>query len=340
MPVYFAGAGMFLGDLPIATLGVMAVYYGLERRPVAYLTIATLMVLCKETAAATVGALLVYVLVAEWREPGQKRRLAVIGSPLLALAFFFVWQRWASGSWFPNPWLNTHPPGPGTLGAILEQALLVLWSTFVWQYRWPLVLLIAVSMVWGPRQGLRREQLFFVLIAAAYVLPFCFIFYMTRYVLPVMPWLSLAAVGALLALVRRSWQRWALVGVLLAAFISQYYPHHNTGYYNYDDNMEYLDIIAINRQASQYVEENFPDGRILATWPFSFLLKQPFQGYVRRPLQVVEPGEPFDVMLYVDLPEGHSPLRGLVAGGQVTLERAFTQNGKRLHIYLPAPSPK
>jgi 4-amino-4-deoxy-L-arabinose transferase-like glycosyltransferase len=341
MPTWFAQSGMVLADLPIAALGVMAAYYAVRRRFLPYLLSGICLVLLKETAGATIVAILIYKLF-EWRaempENGSRARLLLMrwlgwALPLLLLGGFFLWQKLATGMFCDNPYFGDHPLF--RFDNILRQGGRVFLWTFILRYRWVLLLLIALQGIFRRRSLFRRENGLFGLIALSFLLAFTLIFFLTRYMLPVYPFLCITAAGAALQLMRPV-PRWLLAGLILAGFTTQYFGN-SSGYYHYDDSLQYLDMIEVNRSAAAYIEENHPHARVLAVWPVSQILSETYQGYVDRPVQVVAAGRPFDLMVHFNAPgTGIVDLKALITPGEVKLEKRFECNGKWVEVYRKA----
>jgi hypothetical protein len=52
-----------------------------------------------------------------------------------------------------------------------------------------------------------------------------------------------------------------------------------------DQNLGYLDMIAIGRESARYVEQNYPGAEIYGTVPEEYELSEPVNGYVSAPLR-------------------------------------------------------
>jgi len=90
-PLYFAQAGMFLADVPVAALGVTCVYLALTRRYVPYLLCASYMVLLKETSVALVVALVIYLCIAARERTKQALADALkYAAPLVVIGAFSI----------------------------------------------------------------------------------------------------------------------------------------------------------------------------------------------------------------------------------------------------------
>jgi 4-amino-4-deoxy-L-arabinose transferase-like glycosyltransferase len=334
-PLYFAQAGLVLGDLPITALGVMSVYYVLRERYGVFLLCSVYMVLVKETSIAILVALWLYVFWTQKNQSNLKRKLLFHSIPILILGIFFLWQRLATGSIFPNPYME------------YNQVFYFHWSHGSWavrwtlleQYRWVLCGLIAVHFLICRRRAWKKEYILFGLIGVFYMGAFCFLFFMTRYILPFLPYLCLAGAAAVVALVRNRSVQAAVAAIILIAFGTKFYQHY-TSYSNYDEDLQYTDMIAIHQQACRYIENNFENPNVVTLYPVSLMLQEPYLGYVSQSIPVVSHEQDFDVMVYVKHHSAqsprynHCPLKEIIDAKHCRLVKTMEKNGKTLQIYL------
>jgi hypothetical protein len=80
-----------------------------------------------------------------------------------------------------------------------------------------------------------------------------------------------------------------------AWFINPPYP------FPFEDNLAYVDVIRLHKQAAHFLETQPGQPRILTAWPATDELTEPFLGYVRRPLRVV-PVQGFAPQEVADVP--------------------------------------
>ncbi len=100
-PIYFAQAGMFLADLPVASLGIMSVYFALRGNFATYFFCATYMVFVKETSIALLVALLLYLSITA--KPKSKENIIELSYyfiPLASIGLFFIGQKLVTGKLF------------------------------------------------------------------------------------------------------------------------------------------------------------------------------------------------------------------------------------------------
>lgn len=108
-----------------------------------------------------------------------------------------------------------------------------------------------------------------------------------RYVLPALPGFYILGAALILRLPRpaaRAICTAAAVCFIAAWFINPPYP------FPYEDNLAYTDFIQLHQRAAKFLETMPGDPTILTAWPATDELRQPFLGYVKRPLRVVPVG--------------------------------------------------
>jgi hypothetical protein len=61
-------------------------------------------------------------------------------------------------------------------------------------------------------------------------------------------------------------------------------PSYN---FPWEENLAYRDFVLLHRDAARFLEENYPEARVLTSWPATDELRNPYYGYTSRPLKVV-----------------------------------------------------
>jgi hypothetical protein len=320
---------MVLGEIPITALGVMAVYYALQTRLMVCVLCGIAAVLLKETAAAIPAAVAVYAVICQTDRYGSRWKLLWFGLPLFVLAGFYLWQKAVTGHWLPNPYFNTHPMASLDLNRIVNKAVWVASFTAVRQYRVLWLLLILLSFAITGKHAWRREYALFALIGMFFVGAFSLIYFDMRYVLAALPYLAVMAAGAMTSMIRKRSAQ-AVVCLFVLVMSAGVWREHESGYCNYDYDMQYTDMVAIHRQAAQFLEQNHPDARIGASWPVNSLLSKPWQGYVTKPLRIVQANDECDFVLRPDKVQ--------LEPDNLILVRRFEENHKWLNLYQCSPS--
>jgi hypothetical protein len=106
---------------------------------------------------------------------------------------------------------------------------------------------------------------------------------LARYMIPAIPLVVLFSVNVL----RRyapHWKWW--VTGCAAAFLAALF-FNPPWFISPEDNLTWASFVRMHQQAARYVEQHYPQDRILTAWPASDELNRPFLGYVEKPLSVV-----------------------------------------------------
>lgn len=325
-PLYFAQSGMVLGEILIAALGVMAVYYAVQARLPACVLCGIAAVLLKETAAAIPAAIALYAFVFQRHHYGAKWKLLFFALPILVLAAFYLWQKSVTGQWVPNPYFDSHPLGSMEIARVGGKAAWVASFTLFRQYRLLWILLILLAFALNGKAAWKKEYALFTLIGVFVVGAFSLIYFDMRYVLAVLPFLAVAAAGSMIMVLQRRPSQ-IIIGLFVLVMSASVWREHESGYCNFDYDMQYTDMIAIHKQAADYLAQHYPDARIAAGWPFSSHLTGPWQGYVDRPLNVVGPGDDFELVIL----GGAVPPVSLRE--DIVPDKYFEQNYKVLTLY-------
>jgi hypothetical protein len=106
---------------------------------------------------------------------------------------------------------------------------------------------------------------------------------LARYMIPAIPLVILLSVNVLRQYAPK-WQWW-VVGCA-AAFLAALF-FNPPWFIAPEDNLTWASYVRMHQQAARYVEQHYPQDRILTAWPASDELNRPFLGYVERPLSVV-----------------------------------------------------
>jgi hypothetical protein len=339
-PIWFAQAGMFLGDLPVAALGVTSAWLAVERRWLPCAVVSVLLVWTKETGVAVAAAIAVYVLVAQ-RNPGRpgsfagairalgwRPAIAYAAPPFLAAVSFFVWQKLQTGSFccilgVPFDLFDSSPrPCLPALGNVLA------WMLFG-QGRWALVALIAAHLVLRPGARRRPEWVLFAAVLLSFAASFARIYYLRRYTLPVLPFVSVAGAWSLVALVRPAPARAAAGAATAALFLASWLATEPTGTYEW--NLRYLDVVRSHRAIYADLLGRSPEGRVVTHWPHTIQLLEPELGYVPTRMDVATrdavPGAGCERVLVSEPPMIHRQLLRYAAAGRFTAVRRIEGPG-------------
>jgi hypothetical protein len=302
--IYFAQAGMFHPDLPVAACGVASVYAMLRGEYGRYLFWALWLVLMKETGLALVVAISAYAFLIEWRHGVAAALGAALrwSPPLLVMGLYYALQRLTTGRFFMDFAQLGEPAGFFLPHLAMAQFRPVTRWLFSEQLRWIISALIVANLAVNRAARRRPELLLFSLIAIGSGYAFCGLYFLPRYLLPVAPYLFVLGAGALVELFPERVVHLPLAAALLAVMIVRLPGSERPGNREWD--MGYLQAVRTYQDAAAYLDAHHRGRRIATTWPLEAYLRGPELGYVARPLDVVRArdaaalngGEPVDVI--------------------------------------------
>ncbi|MEO8576283.1 MAG: glycosyltransferase family 39 protein [Gemmatimonadales bacterium] len=282
-PVYLAQSGMFLADLPVTALGILATYFVVKDRFVPYVLCACCMVMVKETAIVVVMALLLYrfAVLNSFRR-ATFRDVARYCLPLAVIGGFILLQKAATGQFvfiydFDVELFQLTP------AAVRRQFELITQWIFIDQYRFIFTALIALNLLVNPKARRRELWLFaFVVVLSGY--SFSVLYFLPRYLLPVLPLFCILAAVSILELARGPRRQVVAAGAALGTMVWSLTTLPLEG--NGETSFRYLDIVSMHKSVIHRVVRDHPDERVLTNWPNSDEIARPLLGYVQQPLAV------------------------------------------------------
>ncbi|HZT57659.1 MAG TPA: glycosyltransferase family 39 protein [Pyrinomonadaceae bacterium] len=261
--------------------------------------------LAKETAALVPVALFGWEILC-WAA-GRNERLAalvcverrrplsslVLLVALVPLASWFAYHRARTGYTFGNPEYFRYNVGSTLdLTRVAETLRRRFDQVTTYMNLWALTLAGIAAMLLKPRRDGEDErpriaapvQLLFAALVFAHVVALSFVggAVLARYLLPVLPLVVLVWVSTL-------WRRvplWPLVVALVCAAFVYRTEVNPPDAFPWEENLAYRDFILLHRDAAHFLETNYPQARVLTTWPATDELKNPYFGYLTRPLRV------------------------------------------------------
>lgn len=284
-PAWFSSAGVFLADLPVAALGVLSAVAAMRSRLWLYCIAASCMVLVKETAVALIAALIAFrVLTRLPLTRATLREAAPYAVPLLVFGAFIVLQKVVTGRFFYIYDFDTDALFEFRLGVAARQAAEITRWLFVSQFRWVLTLAIVVHLLVSAEARRRLELRLFALVAVASGYVFSVLFYMPRYLLPVLPFFYALGAASVMGLARGGRRQLAAMaaslGITIWSLATDPYRGHG------EDNMRYVGIVRMHQAAAADVSARYSNARILSAWPVAAELSDPLLGFVRDALRV------------------------------------------------------
>lgn len=299
-PLFFYQTGMLTLDIPVAAFALAAFLAARSERFGAAAVAASAMVLTRETAIVFLPAIAAAALLLGDLPPHRRawtRGAAfAIGVPSLVLAGWFVVHHAAAGWWFyAEASREVKLATPEHFSGFPYELYRRTMRPFLRDHgQWGLSLLCAAALLvaLAKRRGSPAARSAWTLagLCAGMVAPMgavatLLLIYMPRYFLPAIPFFCILAGWAA--------ARAGRAGPVLAgaALVPLLLAHHGPAIPGWESNRGHLRTIALNLEASRYLEERHPEARILARWPLWQQLCEPIYGYVTRPMKVVVLGK-------------------------------------------------
>lgn len=284
-PIYFAQSGFFLGDIPVTALGVASVYFAIRKKYVPYLICAIYMVMIKETGIAIVLSLLIYFFFTEWIKLKYKsKEILIFSVPLIVITSFFIFQKIITGKFcciYPYKFELFEVQSE----LIFRQFVSISKWLFVYQNRYIFTVLILLNLILIKTSRYKKENYLFLLIFIFSGFSFTFLYFLPRYLLPAVPYLCIMGAWSISELIKSKVLQTAVGLALMVLMMNSLSgsPIYGTNEWN----MKYLDVINMHKEMCKYIENNFPNARILPIFPHSSQLSNPDFGYITTPLKVL-----------------------------------------------------
>ena len=338
-PLYFAQSGMVNGDIIISTLGIITVYYFVKKNYIIYLISGTLLVLTKESSAAIIVAILIYLYIQSDKKCWFLKDFVIYSLPLLLLLIFFVMQKLTTGMILPNPYFNDHNFYQLNITDIFIKLKIVLGWIFIEQYRYILLIILCVNIIVNGRRAYMKEYLLFIIVIIFFAAAFSGIFFLTRYIIPIMPYFYIMSASSIVMLFAYKRMYMLVAMITMIFFITILHGHDDWGG-SHENDMQYTDIVLTHRDACNYIENNFPSKKVLTSWPLTFELKEPFLGYVKNSVVATDNiNEKYDIVVYSKQSNSEQYkiekiLKEKIKTKEMILINAFARNGKLVEIYM------
>ncbi len=286
-PLFFAQSALILPEMLLTMCMFMAVLSFVNNKMFWYVWWCTLAVLTKET-----GVIIpLGVVMLQWLDYFMQRRedrvlslrkSLIALSPWLIFVAFITVQRVQNG-WFFFPYhMDLMEVGIERFITLLKAYLRFV---FVLQGRWMItaILLVSVPVLLLSKEkesryrSLYTASIVFIIGGIAYSM---LIFYMSRYILMVLPFLVLLTLMVLAVLREKHWLFTLLVPMLIWGSWSQM----QTDPFYVDTDMGYVKVVEQTEAAMQYTLQQLEPGeKVVANFPVFYALKDPRNGYYPDP---------------------------------------------------------
>lgn len=358
-PVFLAQLGIIYVEIPLALFALMTVYYAIKKNVIGYLIASSLMVLTKEVSVFVILAVLSVFSLNEIFTAFKKKEkfnfikllkeVFIFSIPVFIVFLWFFYHKIVSGWWFIVPGAR----GLNEVAAISFNKIKGVFSfLFLGQWRF----LAALSVVYFSfliflkkdfkKYLLKPEISLIFLIPIFTALFFGITEFLHRYVIIALPFFYLFFFYVLASAFAEEplKQRAAILGwaaLFLSVFFYLSWDNHrriNSFYFSpLEDNLEYLNIIEIGKKTTGFIEKNYPDASVYTSFPVNYMLSEPFQGYVSKPIKTYECNK-YEEGDKVDLIVLHLFSPGEIACKKITEKLGFSslvifeKNGKWMQV--------
>lgn len=298
-PLFMSMGAFLLPEMPLTALTVLALLFASRGQYVGAAIAGVALVWIKETGVGPPIAIAGGVFVEAWRAGQLRERwrpIAISLTPVLALAAFFVWQRLTAGYFvFPHH-QNLFTDRPFSVANVLT----VFPSLFIWHGRWLFsaagviaLVVFARRPVWPTSLKPDATMLAIGFLLLGNVIFFAKMFWLERYALPVHPGvlivLMLAITEVSRTLPERAQRPVALAPVVLAGAVGLL-SLQNPGEAE-EHTFAFADVVHSHREAYARIRALDEDPLIVTTWPLTTELREPWLGYVARPMRSEHPDD-------------------------------------------------
>ncbi len=352
-PVFQAQVGITLLEIPLMAFAVAAFYYFFKRDYGGYLFFSSLGLLTKETFVFLILSISAYII---WKKAVRplisggfdfqdfaKELLACV-SPLVVIFWWFLIYSLKTGQFFLNlESLSFSIPQMKFVFKFLlfDQGRIIVSAFF----------LLALNGVFYQKRYKNYFQKRKILLLAAIVVVMgvgvSFTGFMHRNILVILPFFYLLSLQSLRFFVheRPFAEQFSLVGagaiLAILIFTSSWNNHReirNWQFIPLEDNLEYRDVIRAGEMTADYIEKQYPQSTIWTSFPTTYMLSDPFYGYVSTRFEVkncfdFEEEDEVNLLVFHLFSPGQQKCGELVNEEGLTLLTSFSSNGKWMQIY-------
>ena len=306
-PIWFAQSTLAHADIFAAafTLWAFAIYLpstaarpATPRQQVAVAILFSLAALSKETAIIEPAALFGFegaLFLSEPRSAALRRDhlhwTLALAAPVLPLMGWYAYHHAMTGFTFGNPAYLKYNATANFTAAHILLALRYRFVHLFWQRNIWFPILLALACLLLPRRPhteitslspITRLACAVLIIANWTAFSVLGGALLTRYLLPVYPLILLLCIDEWRGHTR---QLFWITAATIAVFLSGLWINPPTAFAP-EDTLVYRDMIVIDEEAITFVDQHYPDARVLTAWPVSNDLFNPFLGYTNHRHQV------------------------------------------------------
>lgn len=296
-PLFYAQLGIVYLDIATVSLAAPTIYFFCQKKFRLYFLFATLMLLIKETSLSVIGGLVIAQIIILRSEINLKKhkllvlqKIFLIGSPFLVIIAWWIYH-WSVMGWFFVVFEREGLP--------FKMVPSQIWNTFTFaffsQYRFLLTIPIAIIIFFKQKTFFAPNVITLMSVIGAVLVFFGITEFLARYIMLTIPLIYLLFFYSLSQIIQtKSWSQTLIVFSLISLVIcGLFYTSWNdkkainSWYFPpLEDNLEYLDIISVSNQINNYLVQKHPNAHIVTSFPNTYMLTEPYQGYVKKPLNV------------------------------------------------------
>ena len=292
-PVYFAISGQALIDIPLVAFTVITLYFGLKKKMNLYIISACLLVLIKEPGFLVIIALSLYQLI----KKEKPKVISIYLAPILVLLIWLFWYFTQTGNtgWFKLSTASGKALNIGSLklpipvsSLVFYKIVAIIYQIFFWNYNWILTLIMCIVIISRKKFKFKKDSIPLLITGGLFFIVFSFIAitFLPRYLLPLYPFFFIFSAYTLDSFKRK----WIIFLIIIILFISAYrwnwglkgfiqdpvfhstifYPKIITSVKNGELNLDYIDIVKIEKEALDFIFRNYKNSTITATNPMVY----------------------------------------------------------------------
>jgi len=292
-PFYFAQSGILNTDISCTAMSVVVIYYALRGNLKAFLPTAAILVLTKETGVFVLIALIPYLLLKRY----DIKKILLYLSPSVVLIAWLLFYKLMTEEFFHHrhvAFLKSILYSSNYFKTMIVRYLEIL---FISNYNFLIsIIILSFILIILLKKDTTKIQTHYIPIITLFFL--YIVFYsiynqsLLRHILPLFPFFYLIGSNAINNIFKK--YGYVLMLLLVLLFITKWTGSRD--FYcgcDLETNMEYLDLINTHKQAATFIERNYPDARVLTSWPQILELNIPIAGYVENPIDATLPEGPY-----------------------------------------------
>ncbi len=306
-PLFVAQAGLISFDLPLTLLILLTLHSYFTNHRGRYIFVGMLMTLTKEHGALVIGIIAFSELLKSGRFAERVRRLAFYAIPLIP---FIIWVGVTHYSFGYIFYPTVVGAGYAVTALYWFKNLKMIASLLLPTYNLLLIPFIIIGISLSLKENKKHQSrkashlLVFIIITYVGFSAFFNDFTLSRYVLPLFPlFYVIVARGIFLstehiAMLARNIHfeirpvLYSIITLLIISFFATNYTSNRecfgTGCGAYfETNLDYLLVAEGQRLATAFIDNEYHNHIISASWPISEFLVYPLLGHVSSPLSVV-----------------------------------------------------